>query len=69
MVKVYEIGELAIQGTNVMKGYFKQEDKTRNVIKQGWLYTDDIGYTDNEGYLFIAGKKEHDYLLGNKYIY
>ncbi len=53
-----EIGELLVKGGNVMKGYYKHEEETRQVIKDGWLYTGDLAYKDDDGYIFIAGRKK-----------
>lgn len=63
-------GEIAIQGPNVMKGYYKNETKTREVIKDGWLLSGDIGYIDKQGYLYITGRlKEVIVLSSGKNIY
>ena len=51
-----EIGELIVSGPQVMQGYWKQADKTRDTIKDGWLHTGDLAYMDEEGRFFIAGR-------------
>jgi len=53
-----EIGELVIKGDNVMKGYYKDEAATASVIKNGWLYTGDLGKMDEDGYIFLTGRKK-----------
>jgi long-chain acyl-CoA synthetase len=53
---VGEKGEIVIRGANVMKGYWKNEEATRTTIKDGWLYTGDMGSVDNEGYLYVWGR-------------
>lgn len=53
-----EVGELLIKGPNVMKGYYKAEEATEEVLKNGWLYTRDLGYIDTEGYIFLTGLKK-----------
>jgi len=53
-----EIGELVIKGENVMKGYYKEEAATARVLKDGWLFTGDLARMDEEGYIFITGRKK-----------
>ncbi len=53
-----EIGELIVKGDNVMKGYYKNEDATAAVLKNGWLYTGDLGRMDEENYIFLTGLKK-----------
>lgn len=53
-----QTGELLFKGPNIMKGYYKKEKETRDIIKDGWLHTGDLGYMDEEGYIFITGYKK-----------
>jgi long-chain acyl-CoA synthetase len=53
-----DIGELVIQGENVMKCYYQDEEATAQVIKDGWLYTGDLGRMDEDGYIYITGRKK-----------
>jgi long-chain acyl-CoA synthetase len=53
-----EIGELIVRGENVMMGYYKDEAATGTVIKDGWLYTGDLGKMDNDDYIFLTGRKK-----------
>ncbi|MEA1876553.1 MAG: AMP-binding protein [Bacteroidota bacterium] len=53
-----EQGEIVIRGDNVMKGYYKNEEATKNTIKDGWLYTGDLGYFDEDDYLMVVGREK-----------
>ena len=61
---VGEIGEICIRGGNVMRGYWNQPEETAKVLRDGWLYTGDVGYRDAEGYYYITDRKK-DMLLVN----
>ncbi len=50
------IGEIVVQGSNIMKGYYKQEQLTSECIRNGWLHTGDLGFLDEEGYLYLKGR-------------
>jgi len=52
------IGEIIARGPNIMLGYYKNKKATDAVIKNGWLYTGDLGYIDQEGYVHITGRKK-----------
>jgi long-chain acyl-CoA synthetase len=53
-----EVGEILIRAPQLMQGYWKRPDETANTIKDGWLYTGDIGYLDEDGYMFIVDRKK-----------
>ena len=55
---VGQVGELAVRGKNVMAGYFNRLEDTREVIKDGWLLTGDLGKKDEDGYFFIVDRKK-----------
>ncbi len=53
-----EVGEMILRGPQVMKGYHNQEEETRQVLREGWLYTGDIARMDEEGYFYILDRKK-----------
>ena len=61
-VKIADDGEVLIKGDNVMKGYYKNPEATRETIVDGWLQTGDVGEIDSEGFLSITGRKKEIYV-------
>lgn len=57
--KPYIRGEILVKGPNVMLGYCNNQKETDKIIKDGFLYTGDIGYLDKDGYLYICGRKKN----------
>ena len=57
-------GEIVVKGENVMAGYWKNEKATRETIRDGWLYTGDLGYLDKDGFLYVLGRNK-SLLIGN----
>lgn len=53
-----EKGEIVIRGNNVMKGYYKNDEATAKTIIDGWLYTGDLGYFDEDGFLVVIGREK-----------
>lgn len=68
-----DFGEIVVKGPNVMLGYYKDEAATKaafthdmkNLDNNGWFRTGDIGYIDNDGYIFITGRKKNVIILSN----
>ncbi|MDQ7037811.1 MAG: AMP-binding protein [Aquificota bacterium] len=63
-VKISPEGEILVKGPNVMKGYWRKPDETAKVIRHGWFHTGDLGYMDDEEYLYITGRKKEIIVLG-----
>jgi acyl-CoA synthetase (AMP-forming)/AMP-acid ligase II len=57
-VKPGETGEVIARGDNIMTGYFADEEATANALRNGWLYTGDLGTTDNDGYIYLTARKK-----------
>lgn len=59
------IGELVVRGDNVMLGYYDNQEATDEVLIDGWFHTGDLAYIDDEGYLFISGRKKNVIVMKN----
>ncbi len=66
---VGKIGELVIRGPQVMQGYWNRPDETASVLRNGWLYTGDIAYMDEDGYFFIVDRKKDLIITGGYNVY
>ena len=59
-----ELGEIALRSPTVMLGYYKKAEETQKIIVDGWLYTGDIGYVDQDGYFYITDRKKDLIIVG-----
>ena len=64
-----QVGEVVVCGENVMLGYYKRPEVTQEVLRQGYLYTGDMGYLDDEEYLYLVGRRKNIIIRGGMNIY
>jgi len=64
-----ETGEIVVKGDTIMKGYLNNPEATAETIKDGWLYTGDIGLMDTDGFLFIVDRKKEMIIRGGVNVY
>jgi long-chain acyl-CoA synthetase len=61
--------ELRLKGDTVMLGYWRNPEATANVLRDGWLYTRDLGYQDSDGYIYILGRRDDLINIGGAKVY
>ena len=66
---VGEVGEIVLRGTNVMKGYWKKPEETDKALHHGWYHTGDMGYIDEDGYIYLVDTKQDMIITGGFNIY
>ena len=59
------LGEIIVKGQNIMRGYYENEEATKKVLKDGWFHTGDLGYIDDEEFLYISGRSKNMILTKN----
>ena len=64
-----QVGEVAVHGPNVMLGYLNRPEETAQVLRDGWLRTGDLGYVDEDGYVFLVDRKKDLILVGGMNVY
>lgn len=63
------VGELILKGPGVMKEYYRDENATKDVLKDGWLYTGDMAYVDKDGFIYLVDRKKDVIISGGENIY
>jgi len=69
LLPIKQIGEILLKGWFIMPGYYNEPELTKEVLRDGWLYTGDLGYLDEDGYLYIAGRKKDVIITGGLTVY
>ncbi|GIN91759.1 long-chain-fatty-acid--CoA ligase [Siminovitchia terrae] len=64
-----EVGEIAVKGPQVMQGYWNMPEETEQTLKDGWLFTGDLGYMDEKGYFYVVDRKKDMIIAGGFNIY
>lgn len=64
-----EAGEVVVRGPQMMKGYYKRDAETAEVIRDGWLHTGDVGYMDADGFVYIVDRVKDMVLVGGYNVY
>ena len=64
-----EPGEICVRGPAVLKGYFENPEADAKVFKDGWFHTGDLGYVDEQGFVFLTGRASDMYISGGTNIY
>ncbi|MBU5265639.1 long-chain-fatty-acid--CoA ligase [Virgibacillus proomii] len=68
-VPIGEVGEIAVKGPQVMKGYWNNPEETEQVLRDGWLLTGDLGYQTEDGYFYVVDRKKDMIIAGGYNIY
>jgi acyl-CoA synthetase (AMP-forming)/AMP-acid ligase II len=67
--EVGEVGEIAMRSTTIMKGYYNRPEATNEAVRDGWLYTGDAGFFDEEGFLYIHDRVKDMIVTGGENVY
>ncbi len=68
-VEAGEIGEIIVESRRTMVGYWRKPEETKEAIRDGWLYTGDLGYYDEHGFIYIADRKTDMIITGGENVY
>ncbi len=65
----FEIGEIVLKGPTISHGYYRRPEENKKVFVDGWFYTSDLGYLDDEGYLFVVDRRSDLIISGGENVY
>jgi acyl-CoA synthetase (AMP-forming)/AMP-acid ligase II len=68
-VEAGKIGEIIVKSKRIMTEYWRKPDETKETIRDGWLYTGDMGYYDEQGFIYIADRKKYMIITGGENVY
>jgi long-chain acyl-CoA synthetase len=63
------VGEIVLRGHNITKGYYKRPEATAEALRNGWFYTGDLGYVDDDGFVFVVDRKKDMIIRGGYNVY
>lgn len=64
-----QVGEICVRGPNIMQGYLNQPEATAEALRNGWMHTGDMGYMDDDGYVFIVDRLKDMIITGGENVY
>ncbi|HEV8482565.1 MAG TPA: long-chain fatty acid--CoA ligase [Blastocatellia bacterium] len=64
-----QIGEIVLRGPNLMKGYYRNDEATVDAFRSGWFHTGDLGYRDDEGFIYVVDRKSDMIIRGGENVY
>lgn len=68
-IAVGEVGEIVVQSKRTMTGYYQRPEETKEAIRDGWLFTGDLGYYDEKGFIYIVDRKKDMIITGGENVY
>lgn len=69
ILQPYEVGEIIVKGSCMMSGYYKRPEASEKALYKGWYHSGDLGYIDNDGYLFVADRVDDMIISGGENVY
>ncbi|MDR4191103.1 long-chain fatty acid--CoA ligase, partial [Bacillus pseudomycoides] len=69
ILRPYELGEIIMRGSCLMKGYYNNEEATATALYNGWYHSGDLGYVETDGYVYVADRVDDMVVSGGENIY